>query len=67
MILNVKDSKNVQKHYLLVDYLMYHLSNVNDGPCLRLFFPKHLRYFVVTQYHDQDGHMGVQKTFDSIR
>ena len=67
MILNGKESKDVQKHYLLVDDLVYYLSNVNDDPCLRLFIPKHLRNFVVTQYHDQNGHMGVQKTFDSIR
>ena len=40
---------------------------MNDDPCLRLFIPKHLRIFVVKQYHDQNGHMGVQKTFDSKR
>ena len=67
MILNGKESKDIQKHYLLVDNLVYYLSNVNDDPCLRLFIPKHLRIFVVKQYHDQNGHMGVQKTFDSIR
>ena len=67
MILNGKESKDIQKHYLLVDDLVYYLSNVNDDPCLRLFIPKHLRIFVVKQYHDQNGHMGVQKTFDSIR
>ena len=66
-ILNGKESKDVQKHYLLVDDLVYYLSNVNDDPCLRLFIPKHIRNFVVKQYHDQNGHMGVQKTFDSIR
>ena len=43
MILNGKESKNVQKHYLLVDDLVYFLSNVNDDPCLRLFTPKHLK------------------------
>ena len=67
MILNGKESKDIQKHYLLVDDLVYYLSNVNDDPCLRLFIPKYLRIFVVKQYHDQNGHMGVQKTFDSIR
>ena len=66
MILNGKESKDVQKHYLLVDDLVYYLSNVNYDPCLRLFIPKHPRNFVVTQYHDQNGHMGVQKTVDSI-
>ena len=67
MVLNGKESKDVQRHYLLVDDLVYYLSNVNDDPCLRLFIPKHLRNFLVTQYHDQNGHTGVQKTFNSIR
>ena len=67
MILYGKESKDVQKHYLLVDDLVYYLSNVNDDPYLRLLIPKHLRIFVVKQYHDQNGHVGVQKTFDSIR
>ena len=49
MILNGKD---VQKHYLLVDDLVYYLSNVNNDPCLRWFIPKHLRKFVVTQFHE---------------
>ena len=67
MILNGKESKDVQKHHLLVDGLVYFISNVDDDPRLRLFIPKHIRLFVVTQYHDQNGHMDVQKTIDSIR
>ena len=67
MIMNGTESKDVQKHYLLVDDLVYYLSNVNDDPCLRLSIPKHLRNFVVTQYHDQNGHMGVQRMLNSIR
>ena len=55
-----------QKHYFLVDDLVYYFSNVVDDPCMRLFVPKHLKTYVVKQYHDQNGHMGVQKTFDSI-
>ena len=46
-ILNGKESKNVQKHYLLVDDLVYYLSNVKDDPCLRLLILKHIRNFVV--------------------
>ena len=26
-----------------------------------------MKQFVSTQFHDENGHMGVQKTFDSIR
>ena len=58
MILNGKESKDVQKHCLLIEVLVYYLSSVDDDPCLRLFIPKHLRIFVVKQYHDQNGHMG---------
>ena len=43
MILKGKESKDVQKYYLLVDDLVYYLSNVNDDPCLRLFIPKYIR------------------------
>ena len=67
MILSGQESKDVKKHYFLVDGLVYFISTVDDDPRLRLFIPKHIRSFVVTQYHDQNGHMGVQKTFDSIR
>ena len=67
MILHGKESKDVQKYYLLEDGLVYFISNVNDDPNLRLYIPKHIRSYVVTQYHDQNGHMGVQKTFDSMR
>ena len=34
---------------------------------LRMYVPKHPRTLVIKQYHDDNGHMGVQKTFDSIR
>ena len=66
MIFSGQESKDVQKH-LLVDGLVFFISNVDDDPRLRLFTPKHIWSFVVTLYHDQNGHMGVQKTFDSIR
>ena len=63
----IVNGKEVQSHYLLIDGLVYYISNVNDDPCLRMFIPKHLRNVFVQQYHDQNGHMGVQKTFDFIR
>ena len=36
MILNGKESKDIQKHYLLVDDLVYYLSNVNDDPFFKI-------------------------------
>ena len=67
MILNGKESKDVQKHCLLIEDMVYYLSSVDDDPRLILFISKYLRILVVKQYHDQNGHMGVQKTFDSVR
>ena len=31
-----------------------------------LYVPEHLRERVVKQYHDDNGHMGIDKTFDAI-
>ena len=59
--------KNNQRHYLIVYKLLYYISNTDDDPCLRLYVPKHLKCLVIGQYHNRNGHMGVQKTFDSIR
>ena len=47
IILSGKESKDVQKQYLLVDDLIYYLSNVKDDPCMRLFVPRHLKTYVV--------------------
>ena len=33
---------------------------------LRLYIPEQLRQLVVKQYHDDNGHMGVQMTYDAI-
>lgn len=66
MILNNNEGKPAQKHYLLVEDLVYYISSVDDDPTLRLFVPKHLKTFVATQYHDLIDHMPIQKTFGSI-
>ena len=47
MILSGEESKDVQKYYLLVDDLVYYLSNVNDDPCMRIFVLRHLKTYVV--------------------
>ena len=60
-------SKAVKRRYILENGLLYYLSNPDDNPTLRLFIPGHFRHLVVAQYHDDNGHMGVQKTYDAIR
>ena len=51
-----KANKDVQKHYLLIDY---YISNVNDDSCLRLYLSKQFKSAVILQYHYQNGYMGI--------
>ena len=60
-------SPTVKRKYIIENDVLYYLSDPDDNPTMRLFVPQHLREMVLKQYHDDNGHMGVQKTFDSIR
>ena len=60
-------SKEVQQRYLVIDEVLYYLTDPDGDTVLRLYVPKHLREVVIKQYHDDNGHIGVQKTFDCIR
>ena len=59
--------KEIQRKHIIIDNILYYLSDPDNDPILRLYVPKHLRNIVVKQYHDDNGHMGVQKSFDGIR
>ena len=62
-----KSNKGKEKNYIVTDEVLYYISNLNDEPTLRLYVPEHLRDRVVKQYHDDNGHMGIDKTFDANR
>ena len=57
----------MKARYLVENDIIYYLSDPHDNPTLRLFVPEHLRQIIVKQYHDENGHMGVQKSYDTIR
>ena len=65
-IQNDKVPKAVQRKHILEDNIMYYISDVDTNPILRLYVPVHLRDMVVRQYHDLNGHMGIDKTFDAV-
>lgn len=62
-----KTSKMEEKKYIIMDDIVYYLSTPDDDPVIRLYIPSHLRMKVLKQYHDENGHMGVEKTFHSIK
>ena len=59
-------SANYSRHVVLDDTL-YYISNVNDNPTLRTYIPYHIEMAVIKQYHNDNGHMGIDKTFDALR
>ena len=67
ILVHGEPSKEVQRRNLVVDNAVYYLMDPDGDTVLSLHVPKHLRALVVKQYHDYNGHMGVQKTFDWIR
>ena len=39
----------------------------NSDAVIWLYIPDHLRKEVIEQYHEHNGHMGIEKTHDAIK
>ena len=59
--------KKLKTRFLLIGQVLHFLSNPDDDPQVRLVIPEHLIPYVIHQYHDNNGHMGVNKTFETIK
>lgn len=55
-----------ERKHILLDNILYYISSPDDQPVLRLYIPQNIRDKVLTQFHDKNGHMGIDKTFDAI-
>ena len=64
---NGEASKTISQKYMVVNDILYYLSNPDTEPTLRLYVPDHLQERVILQYHDHIGHMGIDRTYDVIR
>ena len=62
-----KCPKSVDRRYILKDNILHYLSDPDNEPVMRVFVPNHLRAQVLKQYHDENGHMGVDKTYDTAK
>ena len=47
--------------------MLYYLPKADSDPVILLCIPEHLRKGVIEQYHDNNGHMGIDKTHDTIK
>ena len=54
-------------HHVVLDDILYYISNVNDNPTLRTYIPYHIKRALIKQFHDDNGHLGIDKVFDSLR
>ena len=52
---------------LILDDILYYLSKSDSDPIIRLYNLSHLKQLVIEQYHDKNGHMGIAKTYNSIK
>ena len=60
-----KMSSSVASKYIILDNILYYLSKSHSDPIIRLYIPSDLKQLVIEQYHDKNGHMDTEKTYDS--
>lgn len=54
-------------NYVMLEQLVYFLSNYGEEPVLRLWVPAHLQGDVLRQFHENCGHFGIDRTYDAIK
>ena len=47
--------------------MTYYLSGTDTDPIIRLYIPEQLRKSIFLEYHESDGHMGIDKNCDTIK
>ena len=62
-----KGSSSVLSKHIILDIILYYLSKPNTDPIIRLYLPRHIIKPVILEYHDNNGHMGIDKTHDAIK
>ena len=48
-----KMSSSVASKYIILDNILYYLSESDSDPIIRLYIPNHLKQLVIEQYHKE--------------
>ena len=48
--------------YIVIEVVLYFISESDINPRLGLFVPEHLREHVLETYHTKNGHVGIDKS-----
>ena len=62
-----KVSQVINSRYILLDIVLHYLSKADSDIAIQLYIPQHLRNEVIEQYHDNNGHMEIDKAHDAIK
>ena len=62
-----KAPSSVLGKHIILDDILYYVSKPNTDPIIRLYLPRHMIKPVIMEYHDNNRHMGIDKTHDAIK
>ncbi|MEW8546530.1 MAG: reverse transcriptase domain-containing protein [Candidatus Thiodiazotropha sp.] len=60
-------SKTFLGKYIVIEGVLYFISESDIRPRLRLFVPEHLRELVLETYHTKNGHVGIDKSWQTAK
>ena len=64
---NGQASQAIKSKYIILHNVLYYLSKADTDPVKRLYIPEQLKQSVILEYHDYNGHLGIDKTYDAIK
>ena len=62
-----KASQAINSKYILLDNVLYYLSKADSDTVIFCFIPESLRKEVNEQYHNNNGHMGIDRTCEAMK
>ena len=62
-----KSKRGVEQRYIVMDGLLYYLSDPHDDPTAWFYILEQIQDAVIRQYNDENGHEGIDKAFEAIR
>ena len=66
-LINDSLKSSIAKRYLMLDNVLYYVSDPDNDPTLRVYVTTHLQQILLKEYHSSMGHLGIDKTYDAIR
>lgn len=56
-----------QMEYIIIDGVVYYISQFDEKPEVKLYILSHIRIRVLVKYHNGNDHLAVKKRFPSLK